>query len=325
MHRMFLDNDILVVICSKLPTTSDRLAFISTSRRCHLVLKNAAYTHTVLRPDGPSHTLLPVLLEDTVRCTHILHLDVWLSRREQYEYVPGRDDIQQMWRQRGEFVLEVQRVLKHAKRLQRLCVREGDHEVGMSEVLSLVAENERLPFRLTSCRVARPTTGVLEFLETQTAITHLVLPRRTNFPYEIESWHEGFFHLGSALPNLQKLWATPWWMRALLMRAPIRTLSLMEDTRAFNTWVDDPNSTEAWMLSSLLEELGNMGGHSTVKCLAIPLRVLFGGAHSNVQALSKAFPKVQKISVTLDPWKLVSLLLYCGPFPPYYLAPCVKF
>ena len=104
MHRIFLDSDILVVICSKLQTTSDRLAFISTSRWCRLVLKNTAYTHTVLHPDGPSRTLLPVLLEDTARCSYILHLEVWMSTRQQYAYVPGRDDIQQLRRQKEDFM-----------------------------------------------------------------------------------------------------------------------------------------------------------------------------------------------------------------------------
>lgn len=320
MHRIFIDSDILVVICSKLQTTSDRLAFISASRWCRLVLKNFAYTHTVLYPDGPSRTLLPVLLEDTARCSHILHLEVWMSTRHQYEYVPGRDDIQQLWRQREDFVRGVYRVLKKATRLQSLCVREDKSGTVMSEELSLVPESGRLPFRLTSCRVARSTPGMVAFLETQTAITHLILPRRSNLPYEIEGWQDGFSYTGSLLPNLRKLWATPWWMRALLMRAPIHTLGLTEDPRAFDSWTSDPDSAEARMLSTLLQELKAMGGHPTVTALAIPIDAIFKIFHTKLPELSEAFPKVQKLAVTLEPGKVVSSLIYTS-FQPMSYSP----
>ncbi|KAF8608254.1 hypothetical protein BDV93DRAFT_603105 [Ceratobasidium sp. AG-I] len=304
MHRIFLNSDILVVICSRLQNTTDRLAFISTSRWCRLVLKNIAYTRTVLHPDGPSRTLLPVLLEDTARCSHILHLEVWMSNRHQYAYVPGRDDIQQMWRQRQEFVRDVHRVLKQATRLQTLCVREDENGAAMPEELLLAPKSGELPFSLSSCRVARPTAGMLEFLETQTAITHLVLPRRSNHPYDIEGWQDSFSYAGNLLPSLHKLWATPWWMRALLMRAPIRTLGLTEDPRAFESWTSDPDSTEARMLSTLLEELKNMGGHPTVTALAIPVDAMFKVFHTKLPELSEAFPRVQKLAVTLEPGRI---------------------
>lgn len=307
MHRIFLDRDILTTISSKLQTTSDRLAFISTSRWCQLVLKNTAYTHTVLYPDGPSRTLLRVLLEDPVRCSYILHLEVWMSNRQQYAYVPGRDDIQQMWRQRKKYVEDVHSILKQATKLQSLCVREDENETVMLEELSLMPESAELPFRLTSCRVARPTTGVLEFLETQSAITHLVLPRRSNLPYEIEGWQEKLSYTGSPLPNLRRLWATPWWMRALLMRAPVCTLGLTQDSRAFESWTADVDSAEARMLSALLEELKNMGGHPTVMALAIPLDAM-SVSPTKLLELSEAFPKVQKLALTLEPARCVSSL-----------------
>ena len=196
----------------------------------------------------------------------------------------------------------------------------------MSEELSLMPESGAPPFRLTSCRVARPTPGMLEFLETQTTITHLVLPRRSNLPYEIEGWQGGFSYTGGLLPNLCKLWATPWWMRALLMRAPIRTLGLTEDHRAFDSWTCDPDSAEARMLSTLLQELKNMGGHPTVTALAIPIDAIFKVFHTKLPDLSEAFPKVQKLAVTLEPGKAVSsLYLITAHHSPYFITLYVKF
>ncbi|KAG8713084.1 hypothetical protein FRC08_013696 [Ceratobasidium sp. 394] len=304
MHRMFLNPDILVLICVCLETIPDRLALRAVSRWCRALLKNAIYTHVVLRPDGPSLHLLRSLIEEPSRCGAILHMDLWLSLRSRF-YVPGRDDIPQLWRQREEFTRSIRTVLGRASGLQRICIKQGHNEEPLPNVLSFEGESGVLPFKLKSCSIAAPIPGTLDFIGTQAGITHLVLPEKSDYSIPQNDWPFGFPPKGHTLKNLSTLWATPRWMRALLMRSPIHTFGLMRASPRIDTWGSD-----TIMLNLLLQAFGEIGGHPTIRCLALPFQDFFMSTSGmDLQALSKGFSKTQKLAITLEPAERVSTLV----------------
>ncbi|KAG9119179.1 hypothetical protein FRC07_005949 [Ceratobasidium sp. 392] len=296
LHRIFLHPDIIVLICFHLNTISSRLALRAVSRWYHALLKNAIYTHVILRPDGPSLNMLQLLLEEPSRCAGIIHMDLCLSLRGRL-YVPGRDDLPELWRQREEFVKGIRTVLNQAPNLQQLCIRQEYYEEPLPQVPSFEGKNGEFPFKLKSCRIAGRIPGALEFIGTQTRMTHLILSEKSEPSLPPNEWHLGFSSEGEALRNLCALWATPSWMRALLMRSPVHTLGLLQDSRRTDIWGSD-----MMLFNALLQALGEIGGHPTVRCLALPFSVFFvSDSLWNLQALSKGFSKTQKLAITLEP------------------------
>ncbi|KAG8707924.1 hypothetical protein FRC09_001537 [Ceratobasidium sp. 395] len=240
--------------------------------------------------------MLRLLLEEPSRCAGILHIDLWLSLRKQL-YVPGRDDIQQLWRQRQDFVQGVRTVLNQASNLQRLCIKQEHHQEPLPYPLSFNEMSEAFPFRLRSCRIAGYIPDALDFIGTQTRVTHLVLPEKSERFLSPNEWHLGFSSEGEALKNLCTLWATPSWMRALLMRSPVHTFGLIRDSRRIDIWGSD-----MIVFNALLQALGEIGGHPTVRCLALPFQDFFvSNSLMDLQAVSKGFSKTQKLAITLEP------------------------
>lgn len=307
MHHMFLNADVLIQIAHYLENTCDHIAFAITSRWCYTILRTTIYTHVTLRPDGPSFTIMPRLLEHPSLCTHIAELDVTLSTRPEYStYVPGRDDIQQMWQQRGDFVRDVQIVLRHTTQLKRLSVEEGKGEPLRAQ-LSLELERGNIPFSLTSLNLGRTAPGIMDFVEAHPELNCLILTQRNNYPHDPENWHLGFSSLGDTLLKLRTLWASPWWMRALLMRSPVRTFGLVHKMNAIDYLVQLNSPTELTMVVGLLSALGNIGGHPTVRNLAVPWNdFIMPGTPLSLRILSKAFPRTQKLAVVLEPGQGVS-------------------
>jgi hypothetical protein len=323
-HRIFLNVDVLIEIISYLDKTSDHIAFATTSQWSYFVLKKSIYSHTVLRPDGPASTIIPKLLDDPTLCTHIVQLDIVLSARSKYNnYVPGRDDIQQMWQQKDNFVRDIQVILKRTTQLKGLSIDEEKEGESLRAQFSLELELRNFPFNLTSFKLGRSAPGALEFIGAHPELNHLTLTQRTNHPYDPECWHLGFSSLGHTLLKLRTLWATPWWMRALLMRSPVRTFGLLHKFDPIDYLILPNHATELSMTIGLLSALGNIGGHPTVRCLALPWNdFIMPSTPLNLRILSKAFPRTQTLAITLEPGQVVSCLANIPTDLPRLLKGC---
>ncbi|QRV98151.1 hypothetical protein RhiJN_26170 [Ceratobasidium sp. AG-Ba] len=294
MHRMFLNADVIILICALLDTTLDRLSFYGTSRWCSSVLKNAIHTDTVLRPDGPTLALLDMFLREPSRCAAIVSLDVWFSLRSSF-YVPGRDDLAKLWRQREDFVCGVWTLLKRVPNLKRLHFKFEHDEQPLAHSLSLGWLE--FPFTLQSCRLAGPALYSLKFIDSQAGLTRLVLAEGSeHHPVELPDWTQGF----TSSNRLRSLWATPGWARTLLVRSPVRTFGLIRDSRKLQSgwgWNGD-----MVMFNRMAETFAEMGGHPTVRCLALPARdFYFAGTLMELKTVSDGFPNVEKLGITLEP------------------------
>lgn len=310
IHRMFLNVDILILIASYLDKTADHIAFATTSQWFYFVLKHSIYTHIVLRPDGPAFAVVSKLISDPSLCSHIVRLDIVLSSRPTYSaYVPGRDDIQQLWQQKDDFVRDARVILKRTTQLKELFITEGKGGESLRAQLSLEFERGGFPFNLTSFRLSRSAPSALSFIGAQAELNRLVLTQRSNYPHDFECWHLGFSK-GHTLLKLRTLWATPWWMRALLMRSPVRTFGLIHKFDPIDYLIPPSHATELSMTTNLLSALGNKGGHPTIRCLAIPWNdFTLSNTPLNLRILSNAFPRTQKLAVTLEPGQQVSYLI----------------
>jgi hypothetical protein len=310
MHRIFLSADVLIQIACYLSNTSDRTAFATASRWCYFVLKKFIYTQVTLRPDGPAFAILPKLLNDPSLCTHITQLDVVLSTRPKYRtYVPGRDDIQQMWQQQAHFVQGVRTILKHTTQLNKLSIDVGNDREVLHTRLSLRLELGNFPFSLTSFKLGCFVPGTLEFIGAHPELNCLILAHLTNYPREPENLNLRFQvpSLGYMLPKLHTLWATPWWMRALLRRSAAHTFGLLHKSNPLEQRMQLILEVE---LTLAMSALVDGGGHPTVRCLALPLDDFIMQRQTlNMRFISRAFPLIKKLAVTVEPGQVVGRLV----------------
>ncbi|CAE6474426.1 unnamed protein product [Rhizoctonia solani] len=307
MSGLFLNEDVLVQVVSYLPNTLDRIALSSTTRWCHLTLERFVYTHIVLRPDGPAFDIVPRLLKDHTLCTHVTQLDIMLSTRSRYTaYVPGKDDIQQMWEQQDRYIQDVAMIMKHATRLKGLWIEEGKGGAMLHSRLSLELKFGCFPFSLTSFRLGSFAPGALEFIGSHSELSYLVLTHLTNCSHgadDLASLTARFQApaVNYRLMRLGALWATPWWTRALLTRCDVHTFGLLDKSQSTGTHAQLILDVEiALSISPLVAQ----GGHRTVKSLALPLDYFVMPRPTlNLELISKAFPLVEKVAVTLEPGK----------------------
>ncbi|QRV84116.1 hypothetical protein RhiJN_12132 [Ceratobasidium sp. AG-Ba] len=294
MHQIFLNADVIILICVLLDTTLDRLSFYGTSRWCSSVLKNVIHTDTILRPDGPTIALLSMFLREPSRRAGIVCLDVRFSLRTSF-YVPGRDDLAQLWRKREDFVYGVRTLLERVPNLKSLHFKFEHDEKSLYHCLSL--GRPKFPFTLQSCRLAGPTHHSLNFIDSQAELTRLVLAESSeNHPAQLPDWAQGF----TSSNKLRPLWATPGWARTLLVRSPVQTFGLIRDSRKVQSgwgWNGD-----MVIFNRMAETFAGMGGHPTVRYLALPAREFyFVGTLMELKTVSDGFPNVEKLGITLEP------------------------
>ncbi|KAG8733663.1 hypothetical protein FRC11_004233 [Ceratobasidium sp. 423] len=312
MSRPFLNEDVLIQVVSYLPDTLDRVAFATTARWCYLTLKRFVYAHLVLRPDGPAFSIIPKLLKDHALCTHVTQLDIMLSTRSRYTtYVPGKDDIQQMWKHQDEYVRDVSKILKHASQLKGLWIEEGKDGAMLHSRLSLELKLGHFPFSLTSFRLGSFAPGALEFIGAHPELNSLVVTHLTNCPHgadDLASLTARFQApiVDYKLAKLGTLWATPWWTRALLTRCDVHTFGLLDKSQSTGAHAQLILDVEiALSISPLVAQ----GGHRTVKSLALPLDYFVMPRPTlNLELISRAFPLVEKVGVTLEPGQKVNTL-----------------
>ncbi|KAH7334861.1 hypothetical protein B0J17DRAFT_671877 [Rhizoctonia solani] len=285
MSRTFLNEDILIQVVSYLPNTLDRIALATTARWCYTTLQTLVYAHVVLRPDGPAYTIISKLLKDRTLCTHVTQLDIMLSTRLQYTtYVPGKDDIQQMWEQQDKYVQDISIILNHTSQLK--------------------AETGHFPFSLTTFRLGSFAPGALEFIGAQPELNHLVLTHLTNCPHgadDLASLTARFQSptIDYTLAKLNALWATPWWTRALLTRCDVHTFGLLDKSQSTGAHAQLILDVE---IALSISPLVTQGGHRTVRSLALPLDYFIMPRPTlNLELISRAFPLVEKVAVTLEP------------------------
>ncbi|CAE6493489.1 unnamed protein product [Rhizoctonia solani] len=307
MSRPFINEDILIQIVAHLPNTLDRIALGSTARWCYLNIERFVYTHVTLRPDGPAFDVVSRLLKDRALCTHITQLDIMLSTRSRYTtYVPGKDDIQRMWEHQDKYIQDVTIIMKHATQLKGLWIEEGKAGAILHSRLSLELKFGYFPFSLTSFRLGSFTPGALEFIGTHTELNHLVLTHLTNFPHgsdDLTSLTARFQApaVDYKLMELGTLWATPWWTRALLTRCDVHTFGLLDKSQSTGAHAQLILDVEiALSISPLVAQ----GGHKTVRSLALPLDYFVVPRPTlNLELISRAFPVVERVAVTLEPGK----------------------
>ncbi|CAE6517675.1 unnamed protein product [Rhizoctonia solani] len=305
MSRPLLNEDILIQIVSYLPETLDRVAFATTARWCYATLQRFFYAHVVLRPDGPAFSIISELLKDHTLCAHVKRLDIMLSTRSKYTaYVPGKDDIQQMWDKQDKYVRDVLTILKRALQLKELLIEEGKEGATLHSRLSLELKLGHFPFSLTSFRLGSFTPGALEFIGAQPELNYLALTHLTNCPHgadDLASLTARFQApvVDYKLPNLGTLWATPWWARALLTRCNAHTFGLLDKSRSTGVHAQLILDVE---IALSISPLVSQGGHRTVRSLALPLNYFIMPRPTlNLELISRAFPLIEKVAVTLEP------------------------
>ncbi|KAF8756611.1 hypothetical protein RHS01_04359 [Rhizoctonia solani] len=150
------------------------------------------------------------------------------------------------------------------------------------------------------------TPGALEFIGTHTELNHLVLTHLTNFPHgsdDLTSLTARFQApaVDYKLMELGTLWATPWWTRALLTRCDVHTFGLLDKSQSTGAHAQLILDVEiALSISPLVAQ----GGHKTVRSLALPLDYFVVPRPTlNLELISRAFPVVERVAVTLEPGK----------------------
>ncbi|KDN43836.1 hypothetical protein RSAG8_05829, partial [Rhizoctonia solani AG-8 WAC10335] len=232
--RSFIHDDILIQVVSYLPDTPDRIAFATTARWYYATLKRFFYAHVVLRPDGPAFSIISELLKNHALCAHVTQLDIMLSTRPQYTtYVPGKDDVQQMWEKQDKYVQDISKILKYASQLKGLWIEEGRDGAMLHSRLSLELKLGHFPFSLTSFRLGSFAPGALEFIGAHPELNYLTLTHLTNCPHgadDLASLTARFQApvIDYKLAKLGTLWATPWWTRALLTNCDVHTFGLLD-------------------------------------------------------------------------------------------------
>ncbi|CAE6444083.1 unnamed protein product [Rhizoctonia solani] len=300
-----LNEDVLIQVVSYLPNTLDRIALATTARWCYITLKRFVYAHVVLRPDGPAYTIVPKLLKDQTLCTHVMQLDIMLSTRLQYTtYVPGKDDIQQMWEQQDKYIQDISTILKRASQLKGLWVEEGKDGAMLHSRLSLELKLGHFPFSLTTFRLGSFAPGALEFIGAQPELNYLALTHLTNCPHgadDLASLTARFQSptIDYKLAKLSTLWATPWWTRALLTRCDAHTFGLLDKSQSTGAHAQLILDVE---IALSISPLVTQGGHRTVRSLALPLDYFIMPRPTlNLELISRAFPLTEKVAVTLEP------------------------
>ncbi|KAJ1306153.1 hypothetical protein OPQ81_010864 [Rhizoctonia solani] len=321
MSRPFLNEDVLIQLVSYLPDTLDRIALATTARWCYITLKRFVYAHVLLRPDGPAFAIIPKLLKDQALCIHVTQLDIMLSTRSQYTtYVPGKDDVQQMWERQDKYIQDISSILKHASRLKGLRVEEGKDGALLHSRLSLELKLGHFPFSLTSFRLGSFAPGTLEFIGTHPELNYLVLTRLTNCPHDADDLASLTARFQAPvvdyrLAKLDTLWATPWWTRALLMRCDVHTFGLIDKSQSTGAHAQLILDVEiALSISPLVAQ----GGHRTVRSLALPLDYFIMPRPTlNLELISRAFPLVEKVAITLEPGQKFSSLEFLRAIESY--------
>ncbi|KAL5638429.1 hypothetical protein ACGC1H_005196 [Rhizoctonia solani] len=305
MPQSFLNEDILIQVVSYLPDTADRIAFATTARWCYVTLKRFFYVHMTLRPDGPASSIIPELLRNHSLCTYVTQLDVVLSTRPRYtSYIPGKDDVRQMWDKQDRYVQDVSMILKYASQLKGLWIEEGKDGATLHSRLSLELNLGHFPFSLTSFRLGSFAPGALEFIGTHPDLNYLALTHLTNCPHgadDLASLTVRFQApiIDYKLVKLGTLWATPWWTRALLTHCDVHTFGLLDKSKSTGAHAQLILDVE---IALSISPLVTQGGHRTVRSLALPLDYFIMPRPTlNLELISRAFPLVEKLAVTLEP------------------------
>ncbi|CEL56585.1 hypothetical protein RSOLAG1IB_07934 [Rhizoctonia solani AG-1 IB] len=307
MSGSFLNEDVVAQVVFYLPDTRDRISLAFTTRWCYFTLKRFVYDHIVLHPDGPAFDIIPRLLKDRSLCTHVTQLDVMLSTRPQYTtYVPGKDDVQHMWQQQDKYIQDVTTIMKHMTQLKGLRIEEGKGGAILHSRLSLELKFGCFPFNLTSFRLGSFAPGALEFIGAHSELSYLVLTHLTNCPHgadDLASLTARFQApaVDFRLMKLGALWATPWWTRVLLTRCDVHTFGLLDKSQSTGTQAQLILDVE---IALSISPLVTQGGHRTVRSLALPLDYFIMTRPTlNLDLISRAFPLVEKIAITLEPGK----------------------